>query len=183
MNYRIIYNDELYHHGVKGMKWGVRNDKQAYGARAKAALGKAASVARSMAKTASDSANRGDGGIVSKPKGTPKGAIGEHQAKRMPNGAKSERNGKVSLNLRSKNSTYRRYGKGNTPLDALKRDVRNKKAFTQKKRAELKAAKGPLNKGKVAASWYFDMPVTVMGFTGTKEMTVRKRMIRGEGLF
>lgn len=28
MRYKILYNEELYHHGVKGMKWGVRKNPQ-----------------------------------------------------------------------------------------------------------------------------------------------------------
>lgn len=29
MRYKIVYQDELNHFGVKGMKWGVRNNRKA----------------------------------------------------------------------------------------------------------------------------------------------------------
>ena len=46
MNYRIIYKDELYHHGVKGMKWGVRKQPERSGS---TKSGKGMSTAKKVA--------------------------------------------------------------------------------------------------------------------------------------
>lgn len=52
MTYKIRYSNELYHHGVRGMKWGVRRQRQVSGANQNLSAEQRTAIRKQRAKKA-----------------------------------------------------------------------------------------------------------------------------------
>jgi hypothetical protein len=76
----IIYDGELYHHGVKGMKWGVRKDRKSYVTTFQAKRNAARAANEARKKSIADSRANGPKGIGSFQKANRKALAAKRKA-------------------------------------------------------------------------------------------------------
>lgn len=172
------------HYGVKGMKWGVRKDrvrdplgedKIAYKYNKSGESGWIGAGRALRAKTKNKTANRdplGEDRIAYKyNKPGESGWIGAGRAL------------KSRYSKALKDRGYKRYSKNNTLKMALGREITNKKNYMKATPSRIRNATDIRGKGREIVRTYLDMPVTVIGFTGTQDTTVRKRLKKGDLVF
>ena len=138
-----MYHDELYHHGVKGMKWGVRKDRSSYtstGLRAAIARRQNEKVDAGFKKWKEDSANRADAITLGK----------KANASRMA--YESDRHNKaLKQQYKQDNSAYKKSLKSNTTYrkGQVKKEVGqdlSRKYLTEAKQVKKQLDSDPSNK-------------------------------------
>ena len=143
MNYRIIYNDELYHHGVKGMKWGVRKaDYNTDGVRSKNIFDQLDSLERQESRAYSDNASKYR---------SVKKDIKQTEKARVDSARNASKNAKIESRHASRNAA--KYSLTHPISQHVKRSQSSKKmqqlrSEANKKREESFNAKNDVRKAK-----------------------------------
>ena len=143
MNYRTVYSNELYHHGIKGMKWGVRNDKKGYHStsiRSAIARRQNAKVDKGFQKWKTGAANRDNAISLGKTANEKRLAYEKDKSNKSAKKDFKEANREYKKAL-SKNTTYRK----GTVREEVGKDL-SRKYLSEAKKAEKGLKADPNNK-------------------------------------
>lgn len=150
-----MYNEDyLMHHGVKGMKWGVRKDPE-----------------RSLNRVKKVTYSNGYRKMV---RGLSKTPFAKGVNKISSTSDRLSKARKQSL----KEHDYQRYSKTNNPISATINATKELSAYRKDTTALIKSQKSGKAKVKTFIERWGNEPVTVLGFTGTAK-TKRKQYLKG----
>lgn len=192
----IYYEDNyLMHHGIKGQKWGLRRFQNADGtltAAGKARYGtREAFEAKQKAKAAwkdySKSFNKAYD--HNHPYSLSKKWRQASEARWEEAGNKAEAYNKAKADYKSKKvsakerrrlaleeQNYKRYGKDNLPGQGIVKHYVDNAKYWKSTMKDIDHTPGFGNRAKKFANAFLDQPMTLTGFTGTSETTLRKRL-------
>ena len=202
MEYMFV-NNELYHHGIKGQRWGIRrwqNEDGTFNEAGKKRYFNSSGSLRGNAHRALAKVYDINDKFYSK-NGRNKTLASMNAAARTTQLKKAELADKAYANkLRDKAiakankkqetdewkaksreeklaaQNYQKYGKGNLPGQGIARHYVNNAKYWKQSMSDIKQTSGAMNKAKKYVNAILDQPMTLSGFTGTSETTLRKRL-------